>query len=174
MVGSLPALRRRRCLRVARGRSHNHRRRKLGSRRFRIRAQIIWAKHAFAMSRADYHWQHEPCYYAVRQGKSSNWCGTRKQTTLWEVSNLSPFGRPDGEDVATGHGTQKPIELMRRPILNHTKIGDAVYDPFLGSGTTLIAAQLTERACYGLEINPAYVDLIVGRWQQIAQGEALL
>jgi DNA modification methylase len=140
----------------------------------RIRSQIIWAKQHFAMSRGDYHWQHEPCYYAVREGKPSNWCGDRKQTTLWSVSNLSPFGRPDGENEATGHSAQKPIELMRRPILNNTKIGDAVYDPFLGSGTTLIAAQLTDRICYGLEIDPAYADMIVQRWQKVAQREAVL
>ena len=140
----------------------------------RIRSQIIWAKQHFAMSRGDYHWQHEPCYYAVREGKPSNWCGNRKQTTLWSVSNLSPFGRSDGENEATGHSAQKPIELMRRPILNNTKIGDAVYDPFLGSGTTLIAAQLTDRICYGLEIDPAYADMIVQRWQKVAQCEAVL
>jgi DNA modification methylase len=126
------------------------------------------------MSRGDYHWQHEPCYYAVREGKPSNWCGDRKQTTLWEVSNLSPFGRPDGENVATGHRAQKPVEVMRRPILNNTRIGDAVYDPFLGSGTTLIAAQLTERICYGIEIDPAYADMIVERWQKVTQREAVL
>jgi DNA modification methylase len=81
----------------------------------------------------------------VREGKTSNWCGDRTQSTIWEVANLNPFGGCH-EDRATGHGTQKPIELMRRPILNNTRLGEIVYDPFLGSGTTLIAAELTGRA----------------------------
>ena len=74
----------------------------------------------------------------------------------------------------TGHGTQKPIELMRRPMLNHTEEGDCVYDPFLGSGSTLIAAERTERVCYGLEISPGYVDTIVLRWQRLTGREAVL
>jgi DNA modification methylase len=74
----------------------------------------------------------------------------------------------------TGHGTQKPIELMRRPILNHTQRGALVYDPFLGSGTTLIAAEDTGRICYGLEIQPGYVDVIVQRWQNLTGKRAVL
>lgn len=140
---------------------------------FQIRAQIIWAKQHFALSRGDYHWQHEPCWYAVRSGKRSNWCGDRTQSTLWEVANLNPFGRTEQEE-ATGHGTQKPVELMRRPILNHTGRGEIVFDPFLGSGTTLIAAEMTERACFGLDIDPHYVDLIVKRWENLAAQQAKL
>jgi DNA modification methylase len=131
----------------------------------RIRAQIIWMKQHFALGRGDYHWQHEPGYYAVREGKSSNWCGDRTQSTVWQIPNLNPFGGSRQEE-ATGHGTQKPVELMRRPMLNNTKRGDIVYDPFLGSGTTLIAAASTNRICYGLEIDAAYVDVLVRRWQR--------
>jgi DNA modification methylase len=137
----------------------------LGSAGLRIRAQIIWAKQHFALGRGDFHWQHEPCWYAVREGKSSNWCGDRTQSTLWEVPNLNPIGGNRDEE-ATGHGTQKPLELMRRPILNHTRRGGLVYDPFLGSGSTLIAAELTERVCLGVDIDPRYVDVIVTRWQK--------
>jgi DNA modification methylase len=140
---------------------------------FVIRAQIIWAKQHFAMSRGDYHWQHEPCWYAVRQGKSSNWSGDRRQSTLWEVANLNPFGG-DRETEATGHGTQKPVELMQRPILNHTQPGDAVYDAFLGSGSTLIAAEKTGRLCYGMDIYPPYVDQAVKRWQKLTGKQATL
>jgi DNA modification methylase len=139
---------------------------------FEIRAQIIWAKQHFAMSRGDFHWKHEPCWYCVREGKNSNWSGDRKQTTLWEVSNLNPFGGTDEE--ATGHGTQKPVELMRRSIINNSRAGEVVYDPFLGSGTTLIAAQMTDRVCYGLEIEPKYVDVIVRRWQKLTGKQATL
>jgi DNA modification methylase len=140
---------------------------------FRIRAQIVWAKQHFALGRGDYHWQHEPAWYAVREGKSSHWNGDRTQSTLWQVANLNPFGG-SSDETATGHGTQKPVELMRRPILNNTIRGDVIYDPFLGSGTTLIAAQLTERICCGLEIDPRYVDVIIRRWQLLTKQPAIL
>ena len=140
---------------------------------FRIRAQIIWVKQHYALSRGDFHWRHEPCWYAVRVGKSSNWCGDRKQSTVWEIANLNPFGGSQ-EEPSTDHGTPKPVEAMRRPILNNTRQKDIVYDPFLGSGTTLIAAQLTERVCYGLEIAPHYVDVIVRRWQNLTGKKAVL
>ena len=141
---------------------------------FEIRSQIIWAKQHFALSRGHYHWQHEPCWYAVRQGMPAKWCGDRKQTTLWEVSNLNPFGGKTSAEGATGHGTQKPVELMRRPLLNHTSHGDLVYDPFLGSGSTLIAAEDMGRVCYGMEIDPVYVDVIVERWQKLTGKQAIL
>jgi DNA modification methylase len=140
---------------------------------FAIRTQIIWAKQHFAMSRGDYHWQHEPCWYAVRKGKSSNWSGDRTQSTLWQVANLNPFGG-DRDEEATGHGTQKPVEIMRRPILNNSRIGEAVYDPFLGSGTTLIAAELTDRVCLAMDIEPRYVDLAVKRWEKLTGKQAIL
>jgi DNA modification methylase len=73
----------------------------------------------------------------------------------------------NGEEKATGHGTQKPVEIMRRPILNHTKAGAAVYDPFLGSGTTLIACEATDRHCIGIDIDPLYCDVAVQRWQNL-------
>jgi DNA modification methylase len=72
------------------------------------------------------------------------------------------------------HPTQKPIELMRKPILNHTKPKELVYDPFLGSGTTLAAAELTGRICYGLELDPKYADVLVGRWQGLTGKKATL
>lgn len=139
---------------------------------FRIRSQIIWAKQHFALSRGDYHWQHEPCWYAVREGKPANWCGDRTQSTLWQVANLNPFG--GSAEEPTGHGTQKPLELMRRPILNNSRCGEIIYDPFLGSGTTLVAAQDTDRVCFGLEIGPRYVDVILMRWQKLTGKAAVL
>ena len=72
------------------------------------------------------------------------------------------------------HPTQKPVDLMRRPLLNHLKRGEAVYDPFLGSGTTLAAAELTERVCLGLELDPKYMDVIVQRWQTLSGKKAIL
>jgi DNA modification methylase len=140
---------------------------------FQIRSQIVWAKQHFALSRGNYHWQHEPCWYCVRTGHSSRWRGDRTQSTVWQIANLNSFGG-NRDETATGHGTQKPVELMRRPLLNHTERGDRVYDPFLGSGTTLIAAEQTERACYGLEIDRRYVDVIVRRWQEFSGKTATL
>jgi len=135
---------------------------------FELRGQIIWGKQHFALSRGNYHWQHEPAWYAVRKDRPAHWRGDRTQSTLWQVANLNPFG--GGDEVATGHGTQKPVELMRKPILNHLERGEIVYDPFLGSGTTLLAADGLERVCYGVEIDPCYVDMAIERWQK-ARGE---
>jgi len=108
---------------------------------------------------------------AVRKGTSSNWSGDRKQSTVWEVPN--PFGSSHDEQP-TGHGTEKPVEIFRRPMLNNARPGDIVYDPFLGSGTTLIAPEVTDRVCYGLEIDPIYVDMIVRRWQELTGQKAVL
>jgi DNA modification methylase len=136
------------------------------------RAQIVWVKQHFTLGRGDYHWQHETCCYAVREGKTSRWQGGRRQTTVWEVPNNNPFGNPHHEQ-SWGHGTQKPVECMRRPIANNSRPGQAVYDPFLGSGTSVIAAEMTGRVCCGLELNPAYVDVVVRRWQLFTGRDAL-
>lgn len=123
---------------------------------FAIRAQIVWAKERLVMSRGHYHWQHEPAWYAVRG--TGHWTGDRKQTTLWSIPSRD-------QDAVTTHGTQKPVECMRRPMLNNSNPGQAVYEPFSGSGTTLIAAETTGRVCHAIEISPAYVDVAVKRWQ---------
>jgi DNA modification methylase len=132
---------------------------------FEIRAQIIWAKPRIVIGRGDYHWQHESCWYAVRT--KGYWTGDRKQTTLWEISN-------NEEDAKTPHSTQKPVECMRRPMQNNSGPGDAVYDPFLGSGTTLIAAETVKRICIGMELEPRFVDVAIRRWQAFTGREATL
>jgi len=134
---------------------------------FEVISQIIWVKQNFALSRGDYHWQHEPCWYAVRKGHPHNWQGSRKESTTWEISNQNAFGgkSEEGEDERTAHSTQKPIECMARPIRNNSAEGEGVYDPFLGSGTTLIASQQLNRICYGIELSSAYCDIIVNRWK---------
>jgi ParB-like chromosome segregation protein Spo0J/DNA modification methylase len=149
--------------------------RSLESREFQVRSQLVWVKQHFVISRGAYHWQHEPCWYAVRDGKTAHWRGDRTQSTVWEVANLNPFGGEGAaENEATGHGAQKPVEIMRRPILNHTRPGEACYDPFLGSGSTLIAAESTGRFCYGMDIDPKYVDVAVLRWQRFSGQQAVL
>ena len=132
-----------------------------------LRAQIVWVKQHFALSRGDYHWQHEPCWYAVRRGATAHWQGDRTQTTVWSVPNLNSHGgRRDGDDAPTGHGTQKPVALFEIPIRNHTARGDAVYDPFCGSGTALIAAEKRGRTAYVMDIDPRYVQVTITRWEQ--------
>ena len=134
---------------------------------FTIRSQIVWAKDRLVLSRGDYHWQHEPCWYAVKKTGKGHWAGDRKQTTLWQIANRD-------QDADTIHGTQKPVECMRRPILNNSSPGQAVYEPFMGSGTTLIAAETTGRVCLGIELDPAYVDVAVKRWQRFTGQQAVL
>ncbi len=131
-----------------------------------IRSQIIWAKQHLAIGRGDYHWQHEPCWYAVRKGRPGHYDGGRKQTTLWQID------KPQRSE--TGHSTQKPVACMRRPIENNSKRGDAIYEPFSGSGTTIIAAELSGRRCYAIELHPPYVDVAVLRWQRLTGGTARL
>ncbi len=132
---------------------------------FAIRAQIIWDNTRLVIGRGDYHWQHEPAWYAVRKGKTGRRAGDRKQTTVWGISHLKS---------ETGHGTQKPVECMKRPIENNSSPGQAVYEPFSGSGTTIIAAEMTGRDCYAVELAPAYVDVAVQRWQAFTGEQAHL
>ncbi len=131
-----------------------------------VRSQIIWCKQHFVFSRADYHWQHEVCWYAVRTGRSSRWKGDRAQTTVWSVPNNNPFGGDaTAANAPTGHATQKPVALFETPLLNHTESGEAVYDPFAGSGTAVIAAERLGRTCYAMEILPMHVQSIIDRWE---------
>jgi DNA modification methylase len=134
---------------------------------FLIRAQIVWAKPRLVLGRGDYHWQHEPCFYAVRKGAIGHWQGARDQSTLWTIAT--------GEnDEATEHSTQKPVECMRRPIVNNSAKGDLVYEPFAGSGSTLIAADSVGRVCLAIEIDPRYCDVVIERWQRHAGDAASL
>lgn len=159
------------------------------------RAQIIWVKGRMAIGRGNYHWQHEPALYAVkegaeddgwqvtgsaddrfadehetaiyavRKGKPGKWRGGRKQTTVWFIDHLKND---------TGHGTQKPVECMKRPIENNTAPGEAVYEPFSGSGTTIIAGEMTGRRVFACELDPGYVDVAVKRWQDFTGKVATL
>ena len=138
----------------------------LESNSLNIRAQIIWNKSSMLLGRGDYHWKHEPCWYAVRKNKKGHYVGGRKQTTVWDID--MPI------KSETGHSTQKPVECMKRPIENNSSIGQAVYDPFLGSGTTMIAAEMTRRMCHGIELSPEYCDVIVQRWENFTGRKAEL
>lgn len=120
-----------------------------------VQSQIIWVKNALVLGQADYQWKHENCWYGFIKGKKHRWLGGRSQTTVWEISKLA-----NSQYV---HPMQKPWELYGRSIENHTGEGDIVADPFLGSGSQLIAAENLGRICYGMEISPAYLAVILQR-----------
>ena len=136
---------------------------------FEIRSQIIWAKKSLVLSRGSYHWQHEPAWFAVRKGATAHWIGDRKQSTLWEIPSVHRTAGTS-DDAITNHGTQKPIECIARALRNHA--GD-VADFFLGSGTTLIAAEQLGRRCFAMEIDPVYVQMAIERWQNFTGRQAV-
>ncbi len=134
--------------------------------------QIIWNKGRTVLTRTLYWFQHEPCWF-VRK-KNAPWYGKAgENSTIWD-SPSPKFIMGGADEDKFDHPTQKPVELMRRPILNHLRRGELVYDPFLGSGTTLAAAELTERVCYGLELDPKYVDVTCQRWAQLTSKQPTL
>jgi DNA modification methylase len=134
--------------------------------------QIIWNKGRIVLTRTHYWYQHEPCWY-VRK-KNAPWYGKAgENSTIWDSPSPKFIMGGSGEDKFD-HPTQKPIALMQRPIRNHTQRGELVYDPFLGSGTTLAAAEQTGRVCHGLELDPRYVDVVVERWQGLTGQQAVL
>ena len=120
-----------------------------------VRQVLIWNKNVMVMGRQDYHWKHEPCLYGWKEGAAHLWNTDRKQTTVLD------FARPTKSEQ---HPTMKPVDLLAYQMTNNTKGEDIVLDPFLGSGSTLIAAQKSGRVCYGAELDPKYVDVIVERW----------
>ena len=129
---------------------------------YQLVSLIVWVKEHFAISRGNYHNQHEICWYVVKKGHTHNWQGARDQSTCWFINKLSSNPVVSPEPV-WGHGTQKPLECMLRPILNNTAPGQRVCDPFLGTGTTVIAAHRAGRICYGCEIDPVYADVVLAR-----------
>jgi len=120
---------------------------------------IIWAKDRFVLGRADYQRSYEPIWYGWREGVSHHWCGDRDQGDVWEIARC-----PD----APLHPTMKPLPLMERAISNSSRPGDLVLDPFLGSGSTLIACERTGRVCAGIEIDPIYAEVALRRSERFS------
>lgn len=128
-----------------------------------IHRQIIWVKPSLVLTRSGmYHWKHELCFYGWIRGHKPPWYGDKSQTTVWEV----------GRENDSIHPTQKPVELFIRPIKNHTKPGEIIYEPFAGSGSQIIAAEQTERIAYAIEIEPKYCDVIIKRWENFTGQKA--
>lgn len=137
------------------------------SEKFKKSSTIIWRKQSAGMGWQDYRAQHEPILYGWKEGKGSHfYCGDRAKTTIWD------FKRDSHTDYV--HPTQKPVELPSEAINNSSKSDDIVLDLFLGSGSTLIAAEKTGRKCYGMELDPKYCDVIIKRWQDFTGKQALL
>jgi site-specific DNA-methyltransferase (adenine-specific) len=129
-----------------------------------IHRQIIWVKPSLILGHGDFHWRHELCLYGWRQGHRAKWLGDRKQTTVWEI----------GRENDGIHPTQKPVEIFTRPIGYHTIRREVVAEPFAGSGSQIIAAEMTGRRCFAMEIDPGYVDVCVERWQNATGKKAVL
>lgn len=119
-----------------------------------IHRQIVWVKPSLVFGRGDYHWKHELCFYGWIRGNRPPFYGSKNQTTIWEI----------GRETSKVHPTAKPVQIWEAPLLNHTKKGDVAYEPFLGSGSQLIACEQLDRTCYGTEIEPKYCQVIVDRY----------
>lgn len=124
---------------------------------FYLSGCCIWKKNALVLGRSPYQWKHEPCLFGWKIGGKHQWYADRKQTTIWE------YDRPK---ASREHPTMKPVALMAYPIQNSSMSNCIVLDPFLGSGSTLIAAEETGRICYGVELDEKFVDVIVWRYME--------
>lgn len=133
---------------------------------FELKSLIVWAKDSLVLGRSHYHFQTELCWYAIRKGETGHWNGSRTETNLWEIAKQK---RND-----TIHSTQKPVECMLRPIVNNSLPGEYIYEPFSGSGTTIIACEKSNRKCLAIELNPAYVDVAIRRWEKTTGKQATL
>jgi DNA modification methylase len=134
-----------------------------------LHRQIIWVKPVLLLGRGQYHWKHEPCFMGWIEGNRPPDYGDRTETTVWQIGSVS-----QSERKAFDHSTPKPVGLFELPIRKHLLPGEICYDSFAGTGPQFIAAESLGRRCYGLEIEPKYVDVIVQRWQNFTGREATL
>ena len=126
---------------------------------------VVWAKNTFTMGRSDYQRQYEPILYGWKEGTDHFWCGARDQGDVWFIK------KPHVNDL---HPTMKPVELVERAVRNSSKGRDTVFDPFGGSGTTMIACEKTGRQARLIELEPRYCDVIIRRYQEFSGKEATL
>jgi DNA modification methylase len=131
---------------------------------FELVQQVIWDKGLFAMGRSWYHWAHEPCFVVRKSGAKVPFYGERNQATIWRAHSPKMI-MAGSTEAKQDHPAQKPVVLFETPIANHLRPGEAVYDPFCGSGTTLIAAERLGRRCFAMEIDPRYAQVAIERWR---------
>jgi len=129
-----------------------------------VHQTIVWVKARGVLTHSHYLWQHEPCFYGWLEGKPPRLKPPSDDSTVWQISQ-------ENEQMGI-HPTQKPLELFERPISYHTEPNDVCYEPFLGSGTQLIACERLGRRCYAIELEPAYVDVAIRRWEAFTGGRA--
>jgi DNA modification methylase len=139
---------------------------------FELVCLVVWDKGQFAMGRSWYHWAHEPCWVVRKAGSKAKFVGSRDQSTVWRAPSPKMI-MAGSTEAKLDHPTQKPLALFQTPIRNHLRSGESVYDPFLGSGTALIAAERSGVSCYALEIDPLYVEVALRRWERCAGEEAV-
>lgn len=158
-----------------------------------VRQILVWVKNSFVISRQDYNWRHEPCLYGWKDGAPHYFCEDKGQSTVWDkkadpdnmtedqlraiVKTLFRHTTAIHEDrpvASEEHPTMKPINLIKRLIENSSRPGENIIDLFGGSGTTLIAAEQTERNCYMIEYEPKYCDAIIKRWETFTGQKAVL
>ena len=125
---------------------------------FYLSGCCIWKKQSLVLGRSPYQWQHEPCLFGWLKTGKHKWFSGRKETTIWE------FDKPKSNFY---HPTMKPIPLLCYPIMNSSMSNTIVLDPFLGSGSTLIACEQTDRICYGVELDEKFCDVIVKRYVEL-------
>lgn len=128
-----------------------------------VQSQLIWYKNTIVLGQADYQWKHEICWYGWTKGKHHYWDGGRSLSTVWEFSKDA--------NQSYQHPTQKPVALGVNAIKNSCRTDGLVLDSFLGSGSTLIACEQTDRTCYGMELDPKYVDVIRKRYAKFISPE---
>ena len=138
---------------------------------FELSQLIVWDKERFVLSRTHYHSGHEPCWYARRPG-SPRWRGSKDQSTVWRHPSpkMIMAGKDGPQDDRVDHPTQKPVALYTRPLENHVARGEVFYEPFGGSGTAVIAAEMLKRRCFAMELDPAYCDVIRDRYAAFVGG----
>ena len=131
---------------------------------------LIWKKSRSVLTRCDFMWNYEPCLYGWLEGKrpATDLRPPADAAAVWEVASAIE------DSPGAVHPTMKPVELVRRPIEWHTRLGDVVYEPFSGSGTAIIAAEMTGRRCYAMELSPAFIDCAAARWQAFTGQTAVL
>lgn len=158
-----------------------------------LKQVLVWVKNTIVMGRQDYHWQHEPVLYGWKEGDAHRWFGFRDKSTVYDeglpdidsmkkeelrdfIKDLlnqlqSTVTREDKPSRSSEHPTMKPLPLLRHYMENSSKAEDIVFDPFLGSGSTLIAAEQLGRICYGAELSPVYTDVIVKRYLKFRESD---
>ena len=130
-----------------------------------MRQYLVWVKNHFTLNRQDYKWQHEPCLYGWDDRAPHRWFGGDGQSTVYQ------FDKPASSE---DHPTMKPVELFARQIRSSTRKGDIVFDPFCGSGTSILAAESYGRRCFAMELDPQYCAVIIRRWEEKTGQKAVL